>query len=164
MSGSRGPASTPTAKLKARGSRRAKARNDPEVNMDKPKCPPWVGSYGKTLWRELVPQLHNAGILSKVDGGAFARYCYTYHLYRTDMKWLKDKGSLDYTARDKDGRVTGVVQFPAVARVQRHHDQMLKMEREFGLTPSARAGLGGIQQDKPKQVDNTLKFVNAGRR
>lgn len=42
-----------------------------------PVCPDWLGSHGKSKWRELLPQLaeDGTGKFKKIDGEALAQYC-----------------------------------------------------------------------------------------
>lgn len=124
--GTRGPSKTPTKVLEMRGSWRADTRMDePQPNTERPTCPAWLPAQAKSIWRVLIPQIEYMGILGTCDRIALARYCKLVCRWRE----AEDEGDVDKSIR-----------------VSIH---LLKLEREFGLTPSARAGLA-----KPKENAN----------
>ena len=127
---------TPTAKLANRGSWRAKTRpNEPQVEPGTPPCPEWLTGEAREIWDRLVPELVNLGIMAEMNGFAFARYC-TY-----SVLWLQELNR---------GNVRNVLDF------ERYANQCLRLENEYGLTPSSRAGLD-VQQPQP--ASKYLKVV-----
>ena len=119
--GKRGPQPTPTAKLANRNSWRAKTRDgEPDVDPGTPECPQWLTGESREIWDKMTPELVNLGIMSRMDGFAFSRYC----IYA--VLWLSELGK---------GNVRNVSDF------ERYANQLSKLEGAFGLTPSSRAGL-----------------------
>ena len=126
--GNRGPSKTPTAILEKRGSWRAKVRNGEPVANVGCEPPSWLNGEALRAWHELEPRLRNMGVVSDIDWRILARYC-TYWVL-----WLKELS--------KDGRFE--------TDMERYANQLTKMERELGLTPSARASLSVNEPNKQK--------------
>ena len=125
--------------------------NEPTVSTDLPDCPPIVKGDARKEWMRLVPELHRAGLLTRVDGVAFAAYCKTY------ARWVKAEKALE----SEDTivvRATGAPMVnPAVMLVQKLLDQMLKYLVEFGMTPSSRSR---IKAGPPKDDDELTQFIS----
>lgn len=125
--GNRGPKPVPTAVLSHRGSWRAKIKpNEPKPQNGTPQCPQWLNGEAKKIWKKIVPQLVRNGIMTKLDGFAFARYC----LY--SVLWLKELSN--------PGRTE--------ATLERYANQLNRLEQSFGLTPSARTSLNADVSEK----------------
>jgi len=147
--GRRGPVRTPTRVLELHRSWRAKARADePEPERKRPVCPRWLRDEAKRVWRELIPQLESMGTLGRCDRNALARYCQTWAKWRVAEEFLAESGDV-YVRRGDSGKIEAIKEYPQASLALRLADQLLKLEREFGLTPSARAGLA-----KPKDNPN----------
>ena len=134
--GSRGPKKTPTAILEKRGSWLAKTRNnEPIAIAEYPPCPDWIKGEALEIWERVTPQLVNMGVMTKLDGFAFSRYC----VY--SVLWLKELGN---PKRNE-------------ASLERYANQLARLENAFGLTPSARTGI----EVKPElqKKDKFLKIV-----
>lgn len=131
----------PTPKLKQRGSRRAKARKgEPQPDPSVPECPRWLSAVARDVWADLVPQLAQMGVLGRCDRNALTRYCQMFAEWRQVTKFLMDNEETQMM-RDKSGMFTKQVERPQVKRSERLASQLLALERQFGLTPSARADL-----------------------
>lgn len=162
--GRRGPPKTPTSVLALRGSwRAAKRTQEPKPDRAKPTCPTWLPAEAKAKWREIVPQLHAMGVLTKIDRGALARYCQTWALWRTCIDFLNQRGTA-HPIKNSRGVVTGVRSYPQLRQANQLAEQLGRLEREFGLTPSARADLavqpapsGPSPFDRPRR--RTLPFA-----
>lgn len=140
--GKRGPAKTPTAILDRRGSWLAKTRtNEPEFEDGTPECPDWLRPEAKMAWDQLVPRLAVVpGLLKAVDGNALARYCQTWAKWRACEDFLSEHGDV-YPTKNKKGKVTGFVQYPHVNTAIKLDAALFAMEKQFGMTASARANL-----------------------
>ncbi len=139
-----GPAPTPTAILKMRGTARAdRRRGEPQPHRGRPRCPAWLDRRAKDLWKRLVPQLQQMGVLARIDGQALARYCQTYSQYIDMVRAVRKDG---YKRGIKNGYEQ---QTPEVGIATKLQAILLKLEAEFGMTPSARARLS-VQEEPPK--------------
>ena len=136
--GKRGPKPTPTAILRMRGSWRANLNpGEPQYEPGAPPCPRWLGVEARKVWRRLTPQLAAAGVLTRVDCEALARYCHTLARWRSAVAFLKRRGEI-YARKDAQGhRVLGL--WPQVALADKLAHQLARLEAEFGLTPASRS-------------------------
>ena len=137
------PPRTPTAILRARGSGKAKHRRDDLVFAGDPVPPPWLDldEQERAIWDNLVPMLSPYhGVLASFDAGALGRYCGMVKRWLECRAWIRKNGHT-YPVKNAAGEVTGVAEFPAVARECSLADRLLALEIQFGLTPAARARL-----------------------
>jgi len=131
----------PTAVLKLHGSPAAKKRKqEPKPPPGRPICPTFIDKCAKAAWRQLIPQLAEMGVLTQVDRNALIRYCQTWSRWRRCAEFINDHGET-YQLKDDQGNFKCLQQWPQVAIYNKLSDTLSKLESEFGLTPSARAGL-----------------------
>ena len=50
-------------------------KREPQPRRTTPRCPAWLNKKAKTVWRRIVPELRDMGILTVVDGEALAAFC-----------------------------------------------------------------------------------------
>ena len=157
--GQRGPAKTPTPILAMRGSWRANARKaagEPQPSPDRPRCPAWLSKEAKREWRGVTRRLDVMGLLTDTDRAVLTRYADLLAEWRRCRTWLAAHGD-SYPVKDKAGAVIAIKAFPQVRRTERLAEHLLRIEREFGLTPSSRAGLSVAQPSN--QVDAKDRFL-----
>ena len=139
--GERGPARVPIKVLSMRGSWRAKRRaGEPAPKPGRPRCPGWLRPEAKQAWKRLVHHLDHMGILGQCDEMAIAQYCQTWAMWREAHEWLREHGDV-HPEKDGAGRVIGLKEYPQVIRVIRLGEQLLRLAKQFGLTPAARANM-----------------------
>ena len=155
--GKRGPKPTPTAVLKVRGSWLAKTRkSEPKPENGQPICPRWLCAEAKSAWKQIIPKLDAMGVLATIDGNTLARYCSLWVRWKKADAFVQEKGEA-YTLRNppveegQEGSVRCVMQWPQVAIVNKLGAELLKIEREFGMTPSSRTGIQIKSSGKEKQ-------------
>lgn len=163
--GKRGPKRTPTTILDQRNRPTQQDRSsEPKPNAIAPVAPDWMEPEAKVAWEYLAPKMERLGILTEIDGNAFARYCQTWARWRQCEEFLRKAGGTTYTKKrykwDKDQCrftdeliETKIIEFPQVKQSQAYSSLLTKLESEFGLTPSGRASLsiggGGETKDDP---------------
>lgn len=155
-----GPPPTPTAILKARGSWLPRTRKkEPQLGKGVPQCPSWLDADAKKAWKDLVPVLDGMGVLTKAEKRALARYCDLSVEYERLAIFVAEHGST-YPIKNADGAVQRLCQFPQAVRKMALADVLLRLEQQFGLTPSARTR---IQVDKKETaVDGIERFFAKG--
>ena len=139
--GRRGPAPTPTAILKLRGSPRATRRDrkdEPPGPPGRPDRPVWLDDQAREMWDHLVPLLEVMRVLTRIDGNALARYCRLWARWRKAESFIDSKGEM-YPLKDNQGGVKCFVQWPQVGIANKLAQQLTRLEQEFGMTPAARA-------------------------
>lgn len=151
MGGKRGPAATPTAILKARGSWRSKTRTaEPEVTAPMIESPPaWLtNADALECWNHYRPLL---GWLRATDRNIFTRYCEQWGFYRErceERNAAKLKGDEELVASIG-------VQCAKLAEI------LLRIEAQIGLTPSARTG---IKVDEKPRNNNKIRLLQGKKR
>lgn len=149
--GRRGPTPTPTPILKLRGSRLVARRGDEPKPQGKPRRPKALTKAEQAIWRGVVEELNRLGLLTSLDANALERYAQMFVRYRQAHAFILQYGET-YPLKDADGKLRCFQQHPQVGIVNKLAVALLRLEQEFGMTPSARARLavhGGETDDDP---------------
>ena len=152
--GKRGPKRTPTAKLKLLGSRRAAEREPYEPQPEGvPECPDFIKGDAKECWNRVLPQLLAMNCATAIDQNSLARYCQMW------ARWLKAEAFIEkygetYPLKNSDGSVKCFQQYPQVSIANRLNLSLCKIEAEFGMTASARAGLAVPPKSDVDDIDD----------
>jgi len=117
--------------------RKRKPRPRPE-RPGHPRCPDWIDDEAKQVWARLEPLLRELYLLTRVDGNGLARYCQTFVRWKLAEQFIQQYGET-YPVKSGNGVVKCFFNFPQVATAQKLSALLTKLERELGLTPSARA-------------------------
>lgn len=149
----RGRKPIPTKILELRGSWRAKERGGgpmPEIAI--PDKPDFLHGMASDMWDVITAQLHAISVLGRIDGAALERYC------RLWQRWREAEEALipGWTGDADLARI--------VVAAGNLADKLLKLEHEFGMTPSGRAALGLAMAQKQKienATGNTRKKPKA---
>ena len=105
----------------------------------KPALPPRPAGLTKVagkVWEELGPQLVTAGLLTVIDGKAFMLLC--NNIADFDAVQAKLATIDDWVAETPNKFLVQSVWWTIRNRL---HDDILKMCKEFGMTPASRSGL-----------------------
>ncbi len=164
--GRRGPPKTPKKLLENRGSWLAPARSDTvEADEGVPVKPGWMGKYAKHAWNQLIPKLKDMGILTKMDGDALTNYCVLWGRWRLAEEFLEENGHmcviekiLNEDTEDEKTVVLVVKAYPEVKIAATLAAQLLRIQNNFGLTPSARSNI--ILPEKPKEKSGSAKYIS----
>lgn len=119
---------------------RYRRNGEPQPPAGKPTKPAWLTGEGAKLWKQVTAQLAQMGTLAKSDAQAIARYCDQVVRWVAAAEFLKKYGET-YPLKDDKGKVRCFQQFPQVGIVNKLSVSILRLEQEFGLTPSSRARL-----------------------
>ena len=144
--GKRGPKHTPTFLKVLNGNPGKRPLN---INEPKPKpiaapAPTWMRTTAKTMHKTLAPQLEALGLLTAIDGAAFAAACESYATWVHCEKQLIRHGlTITLTKIDEDGKEFAYYT-QARPEISIGNKALLAFKSfctEFGLTPSSRAGI-----------------------
>jgi P27 family predicted phage terminase small subunit len=159
--GKRGPNRTPTAVLEARGSWRGSKRKDKGANckaLGTAQRPQWIKGAAKDEWERLSPKLRDLGILTPLDRAMFSVYCELWKEFLEAKKIIDKDGPILTTDRGHQ------VKHPAVRMMHDAADRLLKIAREFGLTPSSRASMDfdiqSIQDNQETWLKGKARFFD----
>lgn len=136
--GRRGPPSLPTKLKVLRGERRPSRLNraEPKPRAHLPKMPRGMDAGAKVVWRRVLRDYGETGVLTAVDGDALRAYCEAVSRYETAAEMLATSGPLVRGARRGE-----LVKNPLHQVVRDNADLMRQFARELGLTPAARTGI-----------------------
>lgn len=121
-----------------------KIPNQPEPDPTPPGCPQWLPAEGKRMWKKLAPELERLGLLTKVDGEAFAAACASWANAVEAGKAIKRDGVLMMaTVYDRHNEPVGerLTRHPGFQILRDSLHQFRSFAAEFGLTPSSRMRL-----------------------
>jgi P27 family predicted phage terminase small subunit len=102
--------------------------------------PDWLSDEARNLWDLLLPDLEVMGTVKVSDWPALAALCETWSRWRKLNDLCARTPPLFNRGRDADGNPI-IVKNPAYSQARDVTAELRFMLREFGLTPSARAGL-----------------------
>ena len=137
--GSRGPTPTPTSIKLDRGSWRgvAESKNCVVAKSGRPRCPAWLDPKAKQAWKVIIPELEKLGVLATCDGKALALLCEAFAEWKSAKQAVAKMGPV-YPIKNPDGTVKYLQQNPYVSIARKSGADLLRLLREFGLTPASR--------------------------
>ena len=144
----RGPKTKPTNIKILTGTVRNHRINphEPKPTIATPDAPDHLTDAARGEWARVVVQLVALGILTDLDRGALAAYCQAYGRWRSAETALARMAEKDATTdgliiRTKSGNI---IQNPMVGVANKAMADMVRYAAEFGLTPSARTRVAGL--------------------
>ena len=134
--GKRGPARTPTVILDQRGSRLVKKRQGEPQFDERAVRPKYLSKLEVEVWNRVAPKLAKQKVLTGADVATLGRYCQLF------ISYLKAQAFITANGISYEGP-SGRKEWPeARARIQLAQE-LLRIEREFGLTPASRSNVAG---------------------
>lgn len=131
----RKPKPTHLKVLSGNPGRRPLSESEPKPQPVAPPCPRWLPKDAKAKWKELAPELERLGLLTAVDGPAFAMTLLHYAIAVEAAKRINAEG---ITAVDE----RGLPRKHPLHQVLRDHSTSFRAYlAEFGLSPSSRVRL-----------------------
>jgi P27 family predicted phage terminase small subunit len=115
----------------------------PKPRRKLPRCPAFLTGTAELCWKRTAVELYDAGLLTVIDTDALAMYCKAYARWLEAEEQVAKRGTVVVTnvKRDDDGNIIGggnYIQNPYLAIANKAMEQMLRLEEQFGMTPSAR--------------------------
>jgi P27 family predicted phage terminase small subunit len=138
----------------------------PGITFDVPEPPPEMPGELRDLWDRAVATAKAAGFLTRADGEPLARHAALSHLWWQCFKELETYGRTFYattktvvdpqTEKPKEVPVSFHT-LPQVGLLREFHALLLEIEKQYGLTPASRPGLG-----RERSAANKSRFFRAG--
>jgi P27 family predicted phage terminase small subunit len=140
--GKRGPRKQPTAIRLLNGGRPSqKSKTQEPIPASGNLTPPtYIVGKAKEKWDEVLPKLVSMRVMTPADLETLGRYCAVWEQWVRYLDQMR-KGLDVLVIRDKDGKVKYMQSAPAATMFVKLGQSLLRMEQEFGLTPSARASM-----------------------
>lgn len=136
-----------------------------QKNLPK-KAPKYLGKYGKSMWRYLIPFLNENQKIIRADQYLVAQYCSAYDIYRNSYEIVQDEGiqkpKYKTTLSPVDGSIvakdfTGYAKNPAVKVMSDALTKLNLLGKELGLSPKARNALINMKEPEVKQKQRPIK-------
>jgi P27 family predicted phage terminase small subunit len=138
-----------TEEMEARGSWRAAHRKkhaaESKVVKGWPDTPPDIAANEELLaiWRKVCGSLESIGVLTAIDEHAIARYVHLQFRYQRATNWIVEHGCKTVTPTGVERTATEATEAESCA------NQLLRLDKEFGLTPAARRTINFIKDGMP---------------
>jgi P27 family predicted phage terminase small subunit len=143
--GARGPAPKPTRLRLLHGDHPERVnRREPRPARLPVVKPAYLSAEASAKWDELAPHLEAMGVLSAADGDLLAAYCECFSRWRRLAEMAaKSPPVFKRKGKAQDGQEPEVVfvRNPLWAQVRDAEAALRVLAREYGFTPSARAGM-----------------------
>lgn len=161
--GRRGPSPQPSIIKYIRGNPSKEPLNPSEPTpdlLDENTPPPdYIEGPAADVWRDTVGKLVRMRVFTEADIAAVARYCIETVLYLQCYEKVKAAGEEyvhwepDPNRSDGKMRIKYTQVAPWATQMHRHHTEMIKIEKEFGMTASSRSQVTAAQAT----VDDPLR-------
>jgi P27 family predicted phage terminase small subunit len=181
----RGPKPTPTNLLRLRGSWRGNTRpQEPTVVGESPPIPRWLNAEERKVWKRVSAELSTMGVVARIDGNSLARYVSMMVQWRKLHAFIVEHGETAPIMKqrwieayyDTEGTLipgqhelyaAGVALRPQVKVWLVLADRLLRLEQQFGMTPSGRAAIGILlagaeHYADSKEAPNPKRFLDLG--
>lgn len=123
---------------------RSENKNEPELPVGIPECPPHVCPLGQKEWQRIAPILLQARLLTEGDLAVMTAYCHSFGQWLESIELCREMGPVQLGAG-------GVPQVSPYVRYQKDaFATWMKCATQLGLTPSSRASLKVDKSDIPK--------------
>jgi P27 family predicted phage terminase small subunit len=154
--GLRGPPPKPTALriLEGNPARRPLNSNEPQPRKLSQVDPPSdLPEEGKAVFRSLSKELIACGLMTSVDVEPFYRYVKLLLEYRHADREVGGKYVIPF--KDEGGRLKYFLPNPWLSIRDKAMDRLLRLEKEFGMTPSSRVRMVAIMTnpEAPESFD-----------
>jgi len=147
MSKGRKPKPTYLKVLSGNAGKRPLNRDEPNPVPDVPECPEILSANAKEEWARIAPRLAALGLLTQIDRGALAGYCFHWGVWEVAMEHVKEEGPVVYAK-------TG---FPLVnpwlAVANKSMAEMRAFLAEFGMSPSSRTRVRTTRRQSGRSDD-----------
>ena len=138
-----GPKPKPTKIKELQGTTRSDRLNldEPYPEIGRPRAPDHLSVDALEEWNNIVDELVNLGIMTRIDTAALAAYCQAYGRWADAERKIQQSGLIIKTSNGN------VVQNPFVGIANRSMEIMHKFLSEFGMTPSSRTRVKAQHKD-----------------
>ena len=139
--GQRGPLPSPVVRRKNK-----RVTSGKKLTTRRPAMPRDFEGEAKAEWQRIVPELHEAGLLTVVDRAVLMRYCLMW------ADWFRVRAELEVEGEIMYGKAD-LRQLNPLWKVRTDAEKVLtELARQLGLTPMARLR-ASIEHEKPVVLD-----------
>ncbi|HIF50431.1 MAG TPA: phage terminase small subunit P27 family [Thiotrichaceae bacterium] len=109
--------------------------SEPNANPASVRSPTWLSDGARKCWDMNAATMIGAGVLTKLDADMFSAYCESFSLWQRAHEQLEGS-SLIHENESGYKQQNGLIGI-----INKSQDQLVKLAREFGMTPSARTNI-----------------------
>jgi P27 family predicted phage terminase small subunit len=151
-----GPPRTPTNLKLLRGTFRQDrvTPHEPKPELAIPPVPDHLSAEAKLEWERVSQELHQLGLLSRIDRAALAAYCECW------ADWVKATTKVHETGEVIKTAAGNVIENPYYSIKKRAAELMHKFLTEFGMTPASRTRINADPAPK-EEPDSRWKGFHA---
>ena len=172
--GKRGPRPQPTALKVLRGNRskedldeRMRLEPDPEPVDPNQSPPAYLEGDSLEKWNEMLPIARRMRVMSEADCETLGRYCEMWSVWLSCLKRIRKDGRYQayYETNKKTGEKILKCHQPApwASEFKAVSDKLLKLEQEFGFTPSSRSTMK-VDKGEPQNTVSSYLESRRGRK
>jgi len=150
--GKRGPPKKPSALKVVQGTFRKdrEPRSPVDLEPGTPGPPDGMSRAALACWERITPKLVQARVLTELDREMLAAYCECWATYWELKVIVQEEG---YTTMGSRGNLRP---HPAVGVMTTMLDNVIRLAREFGLTPASRCRIEVLPESP---TDPTAEFL-----
>lgn len=134
--GERGPPPKPRQQHMSDGTYREDRHGSGSLPLAIPEMPPDMSPVAQSAWNVITQRLFDAGLIAEIDSHAVRMLCETWALYIEACDAIRDRGLLVDSVNTKGAPI--VTANPAVAIRNAASNDLYRLLRQFGMTPSSR--------------------------
>jgi P27 family predicted phage terminase small subunit len=140
--GKRGPPPEPSILRYIRGNPSHSSLNSgeptPDLVASDIQPPEWLDGVALKKWHTVVPILSDMRVMTVADVETIARYCALWEQWKKNYDAVK--AGLDVLRfKDQNGDIKHIQVSPYASQMTKLAKDLLRIEQEFGLTPSSRS-------------------------
>lgn len=145
------PTKLPARTHRNRGTFQACRHSGPEPDIEIPPMPEGMSEDAESTWVDITSELEEMGLISKIDQIPMRLLCDSYGTYLSAQENIVKNGiTVIHKKFGKDGDIENEVENPAIKIRDTAFQQIHRICREFGMTPSSRTGIKS-SKDAPKE-------------
>jgi P27 family predicted phage terminase small subunit len=119
-------------------------------------APKHLKGEARKKWTELVGILSASQVMTLADTETLARYCGLWELWLRYYKSCRAGGD-QITLLNPDGSIKYQQTTAAMQTMLKLNQQLLRLEQEFGMTPTGRVGMTPEQRANGDDLDSFIK-------
>ena len=157
-SGGRSPKPTHLKIIEGEKNKNRINKNEPKPRPVAPNCPKHLDKVARAEWNRMAPLLEKLGILTEIDGTAFAAYCQLYSRWIAIEKELRNSKllMLKHTIDGAGNEHIEAKANPLEVMARQTLQQIRSYCMEFGMTPSSRSRMTIVGKEEDDEFEGLL--------
>ena len=146
----RKPLPTKIHELRGNPGKRKRNRSEPKPKVTLPECPAHLDDRAVVEWDRISTKLAKLGLLTELDRAVLSAYCAVWSRMVDAEEHLARFGTV---IKSPSGYP---IQSPYLSIANRAIKQIEELSGEFGMTPSTRTRVMGLEEEGPDEFNQFL--------